>query len=149
MYKQHQRQFLPFMVTVIAIFFTNLLVGITIGLIVSIYYILQDNRNHEPFEVYVKRLKEGKYKYEIKIELYEEIYYLSKNILLTSLQDIPENSMLIIDGSESRFISEDVMEVIEEFKRDIAPNKNIEVQILKRELKLHNVNEDLLQSTHA
>ena len=43
MYKKGLSQFVPFLVTILAIVFTDLLIGVIIGLFVSIFYILKSN----------------------------------------------------------------------------------------------------------
>lgn len=146
MFKLGMRQFLPFIITIISILLTDLLIGIIIGLIVAIFYILKDNRNKEPFDVKVKRMKDGPYKYKVLFTLNEEVTYLSKHILLLSLHDVPMNSKIIIDASEARFVSHDVVEGINEFMKYAAPTKNIEVEYIKRELVQYEVDDSVLDA---
>lgn len=145
MYYQHTRQFIPFILTVAVILVTNLLVGIVTGLIIAVFYILRDNRQNEPFEVWVTRNTENGKDYHVFIKLYEEVTYLSKNIIMVSLHDIPDNSFVLIDGSESRAISPDVEEVILEFKNNIAPERNIEVDFKRKDARVHKVDDNLLK----
>ncbi len=126
MYNIGMRQFIPFMVTIVAIISTDLLKGIIIGLIVSIYFILRNNRNNEPFDVKITSQKKGKKTfYTASFILHEEVTYLSKHILMTSLQDLPDESTIIIDGKESRFIAQDIIETLQDFEVSVAPKKNI------------------------
>ncbi len=146
MYNLGMRQYLPFFITIISILLTDLLIGIIIGLIVAIFYILKDNRSKEPFDVKVQRKKDGPYKYLVLFTLNEEVTYLSKNILLLSLHDVPMDSKIIIDASETRFVSHDVVEGINEFMQYSAPTKNITVEYLKRELVQYEVDDSILDA---
>lgn len=141
MYELHRREFWPFLVTILAMLLTNILVGILIGLIVSVYFILQTNRRYEPFDVHFKRIKDGDKRYLVDFTLYREVTYLSKNIFLKSLHDIPANSIVNIHGSESRFISEDVIETIKEFEEGLAEERNIEFHFI-RKLRRHQLTEE-------
>lgn len=127
MYGLGMRQFIPFIVTIGAIILTDLLTGIIIGLIVSIFFILQNNRNNEPFDVKIKSSKIGKKTvYKAVFFLHEEVTYLSKHILMTSLQDLPDESTIVVDGSESRFIAQDIIETLQDFEVSVAPRKGID-----------------------
>ena len=130
MYKLKTRQFLPFMVTVLAILFTDILQGILIGLIVSVYFIVQKNRRVEPFDVTFKKITGGDLDYTVNFHLYKEVNYLNKHIILQSLHDIPHNSEVNIYGTKSKFIAYDVMEAIQDFHESVAPRKNIKVNFI-------------------
>jgi len=127
MAQQPFRQSLPFFLTIVIVLFTNLLVGIALGLIVEIFFILQYRRNNEPFEIKISRLNDGKTRYKIIFALHEEVQYLSTNIIKESLQYIPENCIIVIDASESRYIAPEIKEAIKSFKEEVAIEKNIKV----------------------
>ena len=146
MYRQGLRQFLPFLITIIAIIFTDLLTGIVIGLIVSIFFILQNNRTNEPFEVKFRKPELGKLGYTVEIVFHEEVNYLSKHILMMSLHDIPSNSHVIIDGTSSRFIANDIIETINEFEESVASRKNIKVDFKIKEDRLGKIDESALNA---
>lgn len=140
------RQWGPFVVTVLAILFTNLLVGIIIGLIVSIYFILRDNRNKEPFTVVVLRTGEDdKFDYDVRIKFDNEVNYLNKNLIKLSLHDIPENSRVRIDARDTEFVSHDVIEAMDEFIKAVAPGRNIEISYLEREITQYEIDESVLK----
>jgi len=140
------RQFIPFIVTIVIIVFSGLLEGIIIGLIFAIYFILRDNRNNEPFDIRVKRIKEldTGYYYDIRIDLHEEVTYLSKNIIKQSLLEIPNYSKVLIDTSDAIYLSSEVTEVIEEYIESLEKDRNITVEVLGRELVLKEIDEQLL-----
>ncbi len=119
-------QWLPFIVTVIAIVLTDLLIGIGIGIVVSIVFLLIKNLQNTHF--ITTRSKNGKK--SIKIELTKEVSFLNKATMLITLDRIKPESSLIIDASNSFYIDYDVLEVIREFATIKAPEKNIEVELV-------------------
>ncbi len=143
MYSLKLRQFIPFIVTVVAILITDLLVGITIGLITSLYFILQNNRQNEPFEVKMKR-KENGVGYVVRFIFSKEVNYLSKHILMQSLQDIPKYSEIHIDATHTQFLSHDVIESINDFKDSVAPRKNIKVEFKIKKDDFSKIDDDVL-----
>ncbi len=145
MIKLGSRQFLPFIVTICAILFTDLLVGTLIGLIVSIFFILQNNRNNEPFEVKIKKIDKNGKKYLAEFYMNEEVTYLSKHVLMLSFHDIPPNSIIKVDLTGCIFISHDVLESIEDFKTSVAPRKNIEFDVTKRQLGTGTIDNNIIE----
>ncbi|WP_247232208.1 SulP family inorganic anion transporter [Telluribacter sp. SYSU D00476] len=126
MYKLGWNQFVPFIVTVIAILSTDLLKGIAIGMAVAIYFILRKNYEHSHH--YVK--EEQSNGNVVKLILSEEVTFLNKGSINHTLEDLSENSTIIIDGSKSVAIDYDVLEIIENFKKHTAPLKNITVKTI-------------------
>lgn len=128
MYKLGWDQFVPFVVTVVAIILTDLLWGIGIGLAISFFYVLLKNYR-VPYFFHREEHKPGE---TIKIILSEHVSFLNKASILLTLNHLPENSEVVIDGSNSTYIDHDVREVIEEFRANAA-SKNI---------RLHTINLD-------
>jgi MFS superfamily sulfate permease-like transporter len=124
MYKLGKEQFLPFIVTVIAILSTDLLKGIAVGMVVAIYFILRKNYKHS-YHYKKEEYKDGDV---ITIILSEEVTFLNKGSIGLTLDHLPENAKVIIDGSKSLNIDYDVLEIIQEFKEHTAPMKNITVE---------------------
>ena len=111
MYNLGFDQFIPFTVTILAILFTDLLIGIGIGMNVGIFFILRNNyRNAYHYTSEINGDGE-----KIAIKLSEEVTFLNKGKMLITLREIPDNSEVIIDGSQSKFISYDVLDVIDNF----------------------------------
>ncbi|MEZ5054866.1 MAG: SulP family inorganic anion transporter [Chitinophagales bacterium] len=123
MWNEGKWQFIPFAVTVIAVVATDLLKGVAIGMVVSIAYLLRQNIKNA-YYFHRSSYKNGDV---IKIELSEEVSFLNKASILLTLDHIPENSMVIIDASKSKFIDHDVLQVIKEFKEIKSVDKNIKV----------------------
>ncbi len=121
-------QFLPFVITVIAILFTDLLKGIGIGMAVAIFFILRNNFRM-PFYYKKEELHEGE---KITVILAEEVSFLNKGSILLMLESLPENTEITIDGSNSTYIDYDVKEIIENFK-ETAKLKNIKINLIEVE----------------
>jgi MFS superfamily sulfate permease-like transporter len=126
MYKLGWDQFIPFIITVIAILSTDLLKGIAIGMAFAIFFILRRNYKHS---YYYKREQNHNGNGElITLRLSEEVTFLNKASIQLSLDELPKNSTVIIDGSQSVAIDYDVLEIIQDFKKHTAPNRNITVE---------------------
>ncbi|WP_341903180.1 SulP family inorganic anion transporter [Fluviicola taffensis] len=120
-FKEGWLQFIPFIVTIIGILFTDLLVGISIGLGVSFLVILYYN-----FKLSHYLSVDGNV---YKIRLTEHMTFLNKASLIETLLKIPNNVKVIIDESEAKFLANDIIESIEDFKIR-AKDKNIEIEII-------------------
>lgn len=118
LYKKGFSQFIPFVVTVIAIVFTDLLVGVLIGLCASIYFIVRNS--------YKRTITLLHDKGNFLIRLKGNVSFVYKAVLRNHLEKIPNNSFVIIDGSNALFIDSDIIEIIDEFIL-MASYKNIEV----------------------
>jgi MFS superfamily sulfate permease-like transporter len=124
MYKLGWDQFLPFIVTVIAIQFSDLLRGIGIGMAVSVFFILRNNYKRGHFS-HKEEHHEGE---KIRIQLAEDVTFLNKGNIALTLDQLPENSSVLIDGSKSHFIDMDVLEMLHDFK-STAKLKKIRLEL--------------------
>lgn len=123
MYKLSKLQFIAFMVTIIAIISTDLLKGIFIGMAVAFFYILRRNYlNASNLLIEFDDEKEV-----FRLVLAEETTFLNKAAISKTLNDLPENSTIIIDGQKSYYIAYDVLENIQEFVNYTSKIKNINV----------------------
>jgi MFS superfamily sulfate permease-like transporter len=123
MYKRGGSQFVKFIVTVLAIIFTDLLVGISIGLGLGILMILHRNFSI-PFS-FSEKIEPGK---PIEIMLSENVTFLNKANIMEALKAIPANSEVVIDATQSHYIHPDVIEIIQDFMIH-AQRDNIEVNL--------------------
>ena len=129
MYKLGLKQFLPFIVTVVSIIFTDLLIGIGCGLVVAFSILIRNNYLNSHFLHKVeKEGHDGSHK--IMMVLSEEVSFLNKGAILKELNSISEGSSLTIDIRGCRKMDYDVYEIIANFKTFTAINKNIEVKVL-------------------
>jgi MFS superfamily sulfate permease-like transporter len=124
MYRLGWDQFLPFIVTIVAIILTDLLKGIGIGFAFAIYYIIRQNYRNS----YHYKEEETESGRVITLRLSEEVTFLNKGSLLKVLSSLPRNCTVVIDGSRSVDIDYDVAEVIDNFKKHTAPLSNITVE---------------------
>lgn len=118
------KQFLPFIFTIVVILFTDLLVGVCIGLLISVYYIIQNNFKAE---YKITKTMTGDIETEY-IRLNSNVTFLNKVKLRKALDDVPEYSRLTIDGSECNFIDYDILEIISEYESK-AKERQIELQL--------------------
>lgn len=118
------KQFVPFILTIIVIIMTDLLTGVSAGLLLSIYYIIRNNFKAE-YKIQHTRQHETDVFY---IKLNTNVTFLNKVKLKTSLDKIPRYSVLTIDGAECNFIDYDILEIISEFENK-AHDRHIEVHL--------------------
>ncbi len=126
MYRKGLNQFIPFVATILAIVFTDLLIGIIIGSVVSVFYILKSNFKNA-YSFYKIHDDTGD---TITIRLSEEVTFLNKASIKKTLLEIPDHSTVILDGSNSKFIDYDVLEIIQNFKDTISKEKNVTVSVI-------------------
>lgn len=124
MFHQGRGQFIPFIVTVCAIVLTDLLAGIALGMVVAVLVILFENFRL-PFEITNVPQAQGE---RVKIVLAQQVTFLNKASVLTTLDAIPEDSSVEIDASLSVFVHPDVVELIENFVIG-SEEKNITVVV--------------------
>ena len=135
-------QWVPFVVTVIAIVFTDLLTGVGIGLGVSILALLYGNYKNSYF-FHKEKHKEGE---TILIHLSEEVSFLNKASIKLTLEHLPPNSTVILDAYDAQYIDHDVLELIRDFKDIQAPLKNIDCKTVGFKDGYKIVNTDNVQS---
>jgi SulP family sulfate permease len=125
MYKLGWEQFVPFVVTVVAILLTDLLKGITAGLIVGGFYALLHSYRNSHHMKDVVTTEDGHQVHHIVLA--EEVSFFNKANVIKALDAIPENSKVIIDGTNNKSLSYDVVELIREYEIN-AKTKNITVE---------------------
>jgi SulP family sulfate permease len=131
MYRQGLPQFLPFVATVAGILLTDLLVGVGIGLVVGVFFVLRANLA-TPYFLHDRTEKHEPGKRDsIRLELSENVSFLNKAAVNRALHGLAPGSRVEIDGSTARHIDHDVVELIHEFAEAHAPSRNIEVTLTK------------------
>ena len=118
------KQFIPFVITILVILITDLLTGVSIGLLISSYFIIQNNFKAE-YNVTKTLLKNTEVYY---IKLNTNVTFLNKVNLRKALDQIPEYSELTIDGSDCNFIDYDILEIISEYENK-AIDREIKVNL--------------------
>ena len=125
MWSNGKYQWWPFIITVVAVVFTDLLTGVGIGLAASAIAILRGNLKNA-YYFHKNEYHEGDL---ITIKLSQEVSFLNKASIKLTLDHLPENSKVLIDASDTAYIDFDVLESIREFASEKAKNKGIEVML--------------------
>ena len=125
-YKKGGTQLLPFVITILAILFTDLLIGILIGCVTGLFFVMRSNFKSAVFVVndnnnYLFRLR-------------KDVSFLNKPIIRRKLEQVPEDCNVLIDATRADFIDLDVIEVIDDFMKH-AHLKNIKVELKKSSYK--------------
>lgn len=125
MYKMGWEQFIPFVATVVGILATDLLKGITIGILFGIFYTLRHSYRNAYHMKEVVTTEDGREVHHLVLA--EEVSFFNKASVLNALDKIPANSRVIIDCTQSKSIAHDVLELIKNFESN-AKTKNITVE---------------------
>ncbi|WP_336127934.1 SulP family inorganic anion transporter [Mesoflavibacter sp. CH_XMU1422-2] len=126
MYNLGWKQFLPFIVTVTGIVFTDLLKGIGLGLAVGIVVILiKSYQNSHFLHKEGEDVDDGK----IKMTLAEEVTFFNKGAILKELDRLPEDSYLELDVRKTRYLDNDIIEILEDFSIK-AKERNINIKLI-------------------
>ncbi|WP_304343396.1 SulP family inorganic anion transporter [Chryseobacterium koreense] len=128
-FKLGLNQFIPFAVTIGVVLATDLLFGVTVGILFSFYYIIK-NHFKEDYEITHSHVNGIDY-YNLK--LHGNVTFLNKVKIKISLEEVPQYSVLTIDGSDIHFIDFDVLEIISEFKSK-AHDRHIELHLVNIEV---------------
>ncbi len=128
-FKNGWDQFLPFVVTIVVMLLTDLLKGVTAGIVVSVFFIIRANIRSS-FEI-IEEVIGNETNYLIKLP--QHITFFNKGYIAGYLERVKENSRVIIDGSITRTTDKDVKEVLNDFVQG-ATKRNISVQFIKYQL---------------
>ena len=139
-------QFIPFIATLLAVVFTDLLKGVALGMIISVIFILKGNLKR----AYSFRKEEYVDGDVIHIDLAQEVSFLNKAAIKQTLNSIPPNSKVIIDAKDTIYIAHDILDLIHEFKSIKAKDESIRVKLkgFKKEYQLDNSEENHVTIEH-
>ena len=126
MYDLGWKQFVPFTVTVGGIIFTDLLVGIGLGLGVGIVVILIKSYQNSHF-LHIQDKSNGIHK--LKMTLAEEVTFFNKGAILKELEGIPKDTYLELDVRNTRYLDNDIIEILEDFSWK-ARERNIDIKLI-------------------
>ncbi len=125
MWQEGRYQFIPFVITLVSIVFTDLLIGILIGLGVSVLFILNSNLRRP-----IRRIVETHIDGDVThIELANQVSFLNRAALDKVFSSMPKGSSVLIDATESDYIDPDVLSLIRDFKDKGAPARDIKVSL--------------------
>ena len=126
MYELGWKQFVPFIVTVLGIIFTDLLVGIGLGLLVGIIVILiKSYQNSHFLHKEGEDIDDGK----VKMTLAEEVTFFNKGAILKELDRLPEDSFLELDVTKTKYLDNDIIEILDDFMHK-AQERNISIKLV-------------------
>ncbi|MGQ1788308.1 SulP family inorganic anion transporter [Saccharicrinis sp. GN24d3] len=120
------KQFLPFMTTVLGIVFIDLLYGIALGMANGIMVILYKSYQNSHF---LHKEGEDVDDGRMKMTLAEEVTFFNKGAILKELNNIPENSLLELDVRKTRYLDNDIIEILEDFAIK-AEERNITIKLI-------------------
>jgi MFS superfamily sulfate permease-like transporter len=115
-------QWIPFVATVAAILLSDLLVGIAIGLVISVLFIA--------FQAYHATYAEVRKDNLVLFRLRRNVSFLNKGGIKTRLEAIPPGSEVLLDISHADYIDPDVEEVLLDYCAH-AHLRNIQVACKK------------------
>lgn len=118
-WNQGKFQFIPFIITLLAVVFTDLLTGVAIGMFISVLFVLHGNLKR----AYYFRKETYHSGDVIHIDLAQEVSFLNKAAIKLTLGHLPENSTVVINAAQSEYIAHDVLDLIKEFKEAGGPEK--------------------------
>jgi MFS superfamily sulfate permease-like transporter len=132
-YQKGWDQFVPFVVTIVAILLSDLLVGVLVGIGVGLFFMIRNNFKFAVFVVHDK----NSYLFRLR----KDVSFLNKGIIKRKLEEVPANAFVLIDATRADFIDKDVIDTINEFMQH-AHLKNIRVEVKKSPSKSahHNLN---------
>jgi MFS superfamily sulfate permease-like transporter len=126
MWTEGRSQFVPFVVTVAAIVFTDLLVGVLIGLGTGLAFILHSNYRR-PMLRFMERHVSGDV---LRIEFANQVSFLNRAALEQALEAVPSNGHVVLDARNTDYIDPDILDLIEDFRRQTATARNLKVSLV-------------------
>ncbi|MNE45678.1 hypothetical protein D3C80_1399750 [compost metagenome] len=130
------------MITIVAVLLTDLLKGVAVGMLFSVFYLLRTNMRNS----YFYKIHEEGDKKNIRIKLAEEVSFLNKAAIQVALNKIPKETNVIIDGTNSKYIDPDVLETIFNFKHNAYTKGTIVVlENIKKQYTFPKKNEEVIQ----
>ncbi|MDF2157250.1 SulP family inorganic anion transporter [Algoriphagus sp. CAU 1675] len=136
MFRLGKSQFIPFIVTVIGVVFTDILVGIGLGMLVAMMFILIENYRNSHFLHIEKDADKGSH---MTMTLAEELSFLNKGAILKELSRIPEGTHLELDVRKTIRMNYDVIEILEDFSSK-AKERNIRIKLISNKGVVENLN---------
>jgi carbonic anhydrase/SulP family sulfate permease len=126
MAKGGRAQFIPFAITVLAIVFTDLLIGVIIGLAVSLIFVLNSN-----FRRGMNIIKEEHVGGIVnRIELANQVSFLNRAALMRTLSNFGHGEQVVIDARTTDYIDPDIYGLIQTFRDEIAPAHGVMVSLI-------------------
>lgn len=125
MWREGRYQFVPFLITLLSIVFTDLLTGILIGLGVSVLFILNSSLR-QPIRRVVETHLAGDI---LHIELANQVSFLNRAALDRLFNDAERGTHMLIDATDTDYIDPDILSLIRDYKSNIGPARGVSVSL--------------------
>ena len=119
MWRDGASQFLPFLVTVLGIIFTDLLTGVMLGMAFGIYFVIKTN-HHDA----VTMVHDGS---DYLVRFNKDLSFLNKADVKEALAAIPDNAHVVFDGTKAMYIDHDIYDILRDF-HELAEHRGISVR---------------------
>lgn len=119
-------QFVPFLITIIAIVLSDTLIGVVIGLVVSVGFILHSNLQR-PIRRFVETHLGGDV---LHIELANQVSFLNRAALNRALDEVPRGGQVLLNAENTDYIDPDVLDVIREYAEQKGPARGVKVSLV-------------------
>jgi len=126
MWSEGRYQFIPFALTMVAIIFTDLLVGVLIGLAVGLGFILMSNLR-QPIRRFEEKHLGGDV---LHIALANQVSFLNRAALTKVFDDVPPGRHVLLDAVDTDYIDPDILDLIRDFREKTAPARGVEVSVV-------------------
>ena len=74
---------------------------------------------------------------KVKMTLAEEVTFFNKGAILKELDSLKENTYLVLDVRKTRFLDNDIIEILEDFSEK-ARNRHIDIKIISAQGEVEN-----------
>jgi MFS superfamily sulfate permease-like transporter len=123
---QGKYQFIPFLATLLAVVFIDLLKGVAVGMVISFVYVLLGNAKRG----YFFRKEQYSHGDVIHLDLTQEVSFLNKASIKQTLVHLPEGSNVVINATNTFYIAHDILDLIREFRDIHAIQKDIKLELV-------------------
>lgn len=119
-YSQGRDQFVPFVVTVLAVVFLDLLTGVLVGFACGLFFVIRTN--HRDAITVVSQGSDYLFRFT------KDASFINKNEFRRKLRALPDHAHVMIDGTRALFIDHDIMEIVKDFSQ-MARYKDIRIDL--------------------
>ncbi len=125
MYAAGRDQWLPFVTTVLGIVFSNMIVGLGLGIAVSLAFIVGRLSQRSLRRVSERHLGGD----VLRIALPTEVTFLNQTTLQRLLDGVPRGAHVLLDAEDTDYIDPDVLAMIREFRDVRAPARGVHLSM--------------------
>lgn len=119
MWREGRTQFLPFLATFLVVIVTDILIGVFIGLLVSLFFVLRSYRRSAITIVH----QDDRW----LLRFNKDLSFVNRSQLKEALRSIPDHSTVVIDGTKALYVDHDIYETIRDFQLSAA-NRGMEIE---------------------